>query len=83
MAEGKTVILECRASGSPKPNISWAKNDLPLHQDPRFQIDVNGSLRVVNLQLNDRGIYRCSASNSAGAVSEFARLEVYGTNYKL
>jgi len=76
--EGVSVTLECRASGVPRPTVSWLKNDLDLPVDARLTVDDGGTLRLTALTLSDSGVYRCVASNSLGSVSEFARLHVFG-----
>uniref|UniRef100_A0A3Q4MYU0 Ig-like domain-containing protein n=1 Tax=Neolamprologus brichardi TaxID=32507 RepID=A0A3Q4MYU0_NEOBR len=57
---GEPVSLPCRMSGSPEPYLSWI---LP-----------NGN--VVLTLPSDRGVYRCVASNSAGAASTSVRVHV-------
>ena len=76
VAIGEVLTLHCRAAGQPRPQISWLKNDLPLPTDARITVDSSGSLTVNDVQLDDRGLYRCTAYNSAGSVSQFARIEV-------
>ena len=39
---------------------------------------VAGSLIITSVQLDDRGLYRCTASNQHGSTSETGRLEVLG-----
>ena len=39
---GQTISLECRASGSPQPVLTWSKNDLALPRDPRFNALARG-----------------------------------------
>ena len=76
--DGDSVDLHCEATGSPTPHISWQKNDLPLPRDRRFTLEASGTLRVRGMTTNDRGLYRCTATNSQGIVSAFSRVEVLG-----
>ena len=76
--EGASATLRCRASGVPRPSVSWLKNDLELPVDARLSVDEGGTLQLTALKRTDSGVYRCVASNSLGSVSEFARLHVYG-----
>jgi len=76
--EGASASLQCRASGVPRPTISWQKNDLDLPVDVRVRVDDDGALQLTELRRTDSGVYRCVASNSLGTVSEFARLHVLG-----
>jgi len=81
--EGESASLHCRASGVPRPSVSWLKNDLDLPVDARLRLDDNGTLQLTQLKRTDSGVYRCVASNSLGSVSEFARLHVFGEPIRL
>lgn len=76
--EGASASLHCRASGVPRPSVSWLKNDLDLPVDARLRVNDGGTLELTELRRTDSGVYRCVASNSLGTVSEFARLHVFG-----
>uniref|UniRef100_A0A8C2EYP6 Contactin-5 n=1 Tax=Cyprinus carpio TaxID=7962 RepID=A0A8C2EYP6_CYPCA len=60
---GKDVSLECRPRASPKPRISWRKNDR------RVQIMLlrNNTLRIINSSRSDEGSYVCRAENQFGS----------------
>uniref|UniRef100_A0A672N0G8 Contactin-5 n=1 Tax=Sinocyclocheilus grahami TaxID=75366 RepID=A0A672N0G8_SINGR len=60
---GKDVSLECRPRASPKPRISWRKNDR------RVQIMLlrNNNLRIINSSRSDEGSYVCRAENQFGS----------------
>lgn len=75
---GDTLELHCQATGNPTPDIKWEKNDLPLPFDPRITVSLDGILTIENLRNTDRGLYRCTASNSEGRTSRFSRVEVLG-----
>jgi len=63
-----THTLKCKAKGSPEPNIVWSK---PGHVLPRGEILYHGNeLELVNMTSADRGIYRCTASNTLGVVRQ-------------
>ncbi|XP_028969475.2 matrix-remodeling-associated protein 5 [Esox lucius] len=85
--QGGEVRLECRAQGVPVPLLSWVLPDqsvLTPHPhpnrthvpNPRVSIFPNGTLRIVAAGPADRGLYRCMASNPAGAGSLSVRLHV-------
>lgn len=59
------VELNCHADGSPKPNITWEKDGLPITSGPKFFVS-EGLLRVANTSEKDAGEYRCTASNALG-----------------
>jgi hypothetical protein len=68
--------LHCQATGHPTPVVRWEKNDLPLPLNPRIQTTREGILRISEMSNNDRGLYRCIASNSEGRTTQFSRVEV-------
>nr|XP_029507579.1 matrix-remodeling-associated protein 5-like [Oncorhynchus nerka] len=85
--QGGEVRLECRAQGVPVPLLSWVLPDLSvltpdpnpnpaLGTHPRVSIFPNGTLRILVAGPADRGLYRCVASNLAGAGSLSVRLHV-------
>ncbi|XP_025019182.1 hemicentin-1 [Python bivittatus] len=62
------ATLECRVSGSPFPIIQWFKDGKPLFLgDPNIEIlDKGQVLQIKSARRIDKGLYQCSASNSAG-----------------
>uniref|UniRef100_A0A3Q3BK60 Matrix-remodeling-associated protein 5-like n=1 Tax=Haplochromis burtoni TaxID=8153 RepID=A0A3Q3BK60_HAPBU len=62
--QGGEVHLECQADGVPAPLLSWVL------------VDTNGTLHISVTLPSDRGVYRCVASNSAGAASTSVRVHV-------
>ncbi|XP_060715450.1 immunoglobulin superfamily DCC subclass member 4 isoform X3 [Tachysurus vachellii] len=68
---GGTARFECQIDGVPAPSITWEKNHTPLPvptasvSTPRFVTLPNGILQVLDVTVDDRGLYRCVASNSA------------------
>ncbi|XP_052348600.1 matrix-remodeling-associated protein 5-like [Oncorhynchus keta] len=85
--QGGELRWECRAQGVPVPLLSWVLpdrsiltpdlNSNPAHgPHPRVSIFPNGTLRIVAVGPADKGLYRCVASNPAGASSLSVRLHV-------
>ncbi|XP_041098662.1 hemicentin-1 isoform X2 [Polyodon spathula] len=75
--QGGSVSLECRATGTPLPQISWLKNGLPLHLSPRTQLLSAGTLlRLSQAQISDSGVYTCVARSRAGAAELSYSLQV-------
>ncbi|KAM9485466.1 matrix-remodeling-associated protein 5-like [Salvelinus alpinus] len=85
--QGGEVRLECRAQGVPVPLLSWVLPDRSvltpdpnpnpaIGTHPRVSIFPNGTLRILVAGPADRGLYRCVASNLAGAGSLSVRLHV-------
>ncbi|XP_067662288.1 hemicentin-1-like isoform X1 [Haliotis asinina] len=64
--QGETIIVDCTASGDPKPDMYWWKETTPLVSSGRITVLPNNSLRIVATQLDDSGLYRCFATNKLG-----------------
>uniref|UniRef100_A0A672S5Y3 Contactin-5 n=1 Tax=Sinocyclocheilus grahami TaxID=75366 RepID=A0A672S5Y3_SINGR len=64
---GKDVSLECRPRASPKPRISWRKNDRRVHASRRIMLLRNNTLRIINSSRSDEGSYVCRAENQFGS----------------
>lgn len=80
------LTLTCVATGSPQPVIKWYLNNVPLHQSSTMRIKdekpelmkTKSSLYIAQMQVDDGGLYKCVASNKAGAVSHSERVDVQG-----
>ncbi|XP_043503769.1 leucine-rich repeats and immunoglobulin-like domains protein 3 [Polistes fuscatus] len=74
---GGSIVLECMASGSPRPKLMWRKNGSPLQITERhFFTAENQLLIIVNTMSNDAGSYECEMSNSLGSVVGASHLTV-------
>ncbi|OWF52578.1 Hemicentin-1 [Mizuhopecten yessoensis] len=75
--ENSDVILECPATGTPPPDITWYKDDVALSSDD-FGVSIlpDGSLELESISAEDSGEYRCLATNIAGEVDHTTRLKV-------
>lgn len=73
------MTLHCRARGNPRPHIEWSKEGLRL-RDPRFEVRPSGDLFIRVVRTVDYGMYRCRATNRAGAVAASTRLVVEGNS---
>lgn len=79
--QGGEVHLECQADGVPTPLLSWVLPDRSVltsaaPSTSRITMDTNGTLHIPLTLPSDRGVYRCVASNSAGAASASVRVHV-------
>ncbi|XP_055086357.1 matrix-remodeling-associated protein 5-like [Periophthalmus magnuspinnatus] len=84
--QGGDLSMDCRAEGVPSPLLSWVLPDRSVlstsrssnspSNAPRFSLDTNGTLHLSAALPTDRGMYRCVASNSAGAASASVRIHV-------
>ncbi|XP_016375600.1 matrix-remodeling-associated protein 5-like [Sinocyclocheilus rhinocerous] len=82
---GETVQFECQSQGHPQPRITWVLPDRemvhssgPTHGNPENKVSVlpNGTLHMKLVSHMDRGIYKCIASNAAGADTISVRLTI-------
>ena len=63
---GDTAVIECMASGSPKPRLTWTKDGGKLEATERhfFTAD-NQLLIIVKAMESDAGRYECAMHNQA------------------
>ncbi|XP_008938770.1 PREDICTED: matrix-remodeling-associated protein 5 isoform X1 [Merops nubicus] len=78
---GETISMECQASGTPNPHISWIFPDRKILQtvttaESRIMLHENRTLSIKQATFSDRGVYKCVASNAAGADSIAVRLHI-------
>ncbi|XP_062596568.1 papilin-like [Saccostrea cucullata] len=73
--EGEALYLTCSGIGYPTPTISWRKNGLPLTTDQRIKIQ-GGSMRIINLALEDTGTYTCVVRNDEETVEDTVSIQV-------
>ncbi|CAG2173269.1 unnamed protein product, partial [Oppiella nova] len=68
---GETAVIECMASGSPKPTLLWSKDGGPIIATERhfFTAD-NQLLIIVKTKASDEGEYSCEMSNILGTAKE-------------
>ncbi|XP_074524022.1 hemicentin-1 [Halichoeres trimaculatus] len=75
---GFPTELECKATGSPVPAITWYKDGRPLTSAAGVAMLKRGQvLEIERAQLSDAGMYRCVAVNLAGVAEIFHSLQVY------
>lgn len=74
---GDTKRLRCAVTGLPPPNITWIKNDQPLHQSERIRkLNKNKTIKIKGVRLDDQGNYTCIAENPLGKVNLTLQLNV-------
>ncbi|XP_045905935.1 hemicentin-1 [Micropterus dolomieu] len=75
---GFPTELECKATGSPLPAITWYKDGRPLTSAAGVTMLKRGQvLEIERAQLSDAGVYRCVAVNLAGVAEISHSLQVY------
>ncbi|XP_072326690.1 immunoglobulin superfamily DCC subclass member 4 isoform X3 [Scyliorhinus torazame] len=62
--ENGIARFECGIIGLPLPVVTWEKNQSAIPNHVRFIVLPNGILQIVDVQVDDAGVYRCIATNS-------------------
>ena len=57
------LVLRCIATGYPQPTIAWYKDGR------RIAREVSSLLVIEEVELSDRGVYHCTATNTLGNVN--------------
>lgn len=83
--EGQSVSFELRVTGTPIPTLKWEKDGQPLqcgHKVVVIQEDIDSYvLHIRETLLEDSGLYKVTATNSAGSASCQASLKVERLTY--
>ncbi|XP_035516418.1 basement membrane-specific heparan sulfate proteoglycan core protein-like [Morone saxatilis] len=78
VVEGQTVTMECQATGSPVPVITWSKLRAPL---PWKHTVAGGVLTLTSVGRQDSGQYICNATNVHGYSEAYTQMEVESPPY--
>jgi len=74
---GSSIRLKCVASGNPRPDITWLKDNKPLMP---HEIGENKkkkwTLNLKNLKPEDSGKYTCRVFNKVGEINATYKVEV-------
>ena len=73
--EGDELTLQCTASGNPIPNVTWTKDDNDVELASTVQTAVS-TLIISSVTREDSGVYKCTATNAAGAGSNTLSVKV-------
>ncbi|KAM9296949.1 WAP, Kazal, immunoglobulin, Kunitz and NTR domain-containing protein 2 [Gastrophryne carolinensis] len=73
---GDTVSFHCDVTGKPKPEITWEKEAegednvvmRPNHVIANLVVTNIGQLVIYNAQIQDAGVYTCTAKNAGGLI---------------
>ncbi|XP_065165140.1 leucine-rich repeats and immunoglobulin-like domains protein 3 isoform X1 [Atheta coriaria] len=64
---GESVVIQCMASGSPKPTIQWYKDNIPITPTERHFFTAEEQLMIiVDSVFSDAGNYTCKLNNTLG-----------------
>ncbi|XP_046405329.1 leucine-rich repeats and immunoglobulin-like domains protein 3 [Ischnura elegans] len=74
---GETIVLECMASGSPKPRLRWKKDGSNLVPTERHFFTADDQLLIiVGTTTSDAGMYECEMSNPLGTERGYSFLTI-------
>lgn len=77
ISAGESVVLQCMASGTPKPTIQWLKDGRPISATERHFFTAEDQLMIiVDTVPTDTGMYQCHLNNSLGNKTGMSRLHV-------
>lgn len=93
VVEGENILLNCSASGDPKPTITWKKasgsgggdySPIDYNETDSLHLLSNGSLQIEHAQTIHHGYFLCHAENGIGSgISKVISLTVHGEKKKL
>ncbi|XP_067446366.1 neuronal cell adhesion molecule-like isoform X10 [Thunnus thynnus] len=68
LAPGENGVLTCRASGTPKPSITWAMNGIPIENSPKdlSRKVEDDTIIFTDVQTGSSAVYQCNVSNEYG-----------------
>ncbi|KAM3610035.1 uncharacterized protein V6R79_024330 [Siganus canaliculatus] len=68
LAPGESGVLTCRASGTPKPSISWSMNGIPIENAPKdlSRKVEDDTIIFTDIQTGSSAVYQCNVSNDFG-----------------
>lgn len=81
--EGKPIQLEAVIVGHPEPEVIWLQNDKPIKESNDIRLYFQGdtcTLYINEVYLEDAGVYKIIALNSAGEASSECRVSVTPLN---
>uniref|UniRef100_A0A182NFQ7 Ig-like domain-containing protein n=1 Tax=Anopheles dirus TaxID=7168 RepID=A0A182NFQ7_9DIPT len=79
--KGKNLTLNCCCSDAQKIEVTWLKDGEPLAMGPRCRSDVTRhghcTLDLVELRVEDSGVYQCVAKTANGTATDTCRITVF------
>ncbi|KAF4800181.1 vascular endothelial growth factor receptor kdr-like protein [Turdus rufiventris] len=75
------ILLECKVSGTPEPQVTWRKNGYPISAASGISME-NNTLVIERVKKDDEGLYECRASNDLGHDSTSAFIKIQGSEEK-
>ncbi|XP_006001437.1 vascular endothelial growth factor receptor 2 isoform X2 [Latimeria chalumnae] len=79
----ETIEIRCKVEGTPKPFITWFKNNETLIENSGILLqDQNSTLSIQRVTKEDGGFYMCMACNDLGCATSETLIAVEGTEEK-
>jgi hypothetical protein len=79
---GEKAILKCYADGYPRPQITWSRRTLSLNENA-IDAKSNGTLILEGVEIQDFGLYHCTATNSLGSITHSFQVSPTGGAVKV
>lgn len=70
--EGQNITLDCLAVGTPRPLMTWQRDNETLTSSKGYQL----TLRLENATVNDNGMYLCTIFNQFGSDQRYFDLKM-------
>ena len=78
--EGQTINIACRATGHPKPAITWSKSIGAL---PKGTVASSTALKINNAKRQDSGVYICKAENILGRAEGTIHVMIFSLQFSV
>jgi len=75
--EGEQVTLKIKVLGFPKPTITWSNSGIVIEASYATDIELDGSLTFVSVELKHSGTYHFTATNEGGSEEGITELVVH------
>ena len=75
--EGEQVTLKIKVLGFPKPTVTWYNSGRVMEASYAIDIEQDGSLTFVSVELKHGGTYQFTATNEGGTVAGTTELLVH------
>lgn len=78
---GRDAVFTCKISSEPEPEVTWTKNNRPITDGRRYEMEVGKafvSLHIHDCDADDEGQYECVIDNGLGSARSSASLTVEG-----